>query len=70
MNWFKESQLIRPIAITFYNSYGELGISFQGSKTYTYPNVPPPLYEKIKYLLKERRYPTVYRILQNLKQVV
>ena len=70
MNWFKDSQLVRPIAITFYNSYGELGISFNGSKTYTYPNVPPPLYKKIQYLLKERNYPSAYRILQTLKQAV
>ena len=73
MNWFKGSQQVppiapRPIAITFYNNRGEMGISFNGSKTYTYPNVPPPLYGKVKLLLGKKNYSAAYRILQSLKK--
>ena len=49
MNWYKTAQQPpTPIAIVSYNSYGELGISFNGGKKYVYPDVSPFYKEKIE----------------------
>lgn len=67
MNWYKSSQHIpEPISIVSYNSYGELGISFNGGKKYIYPDVSPFIYKKIKSLLKYKNYTKVQEKLRNL----
>lgn len=65
MNWYKESQY-SPISIVSYDSYGELGISFNGGKKYIYHNIPVYLYEKIKKLLEKKNYRAAEKILKNL----
>ena len=67
MNWFKQTQQAPPIAIVSYiPEYGELGISFRGSKKYVYSDVSPFLYEKINILLRVKNYKEVQKILKNL----
>lgn len=65
MNWYKIAYTPEPISIVSYNSYNELGISFNGGKKYIYPNVSPFFYEKIKKLLKRKNYSTVAKILKS-----
>jgi hypothetical protein len=65
MNWYKLAQYA-PIAIVSYNSYGELGISFNGGQKYTYPNVNPFLYEKIRNALRNKNYKAVAALLKRL----
>jgi hypothetical protein len=56
MNWYKLAQFA-PIAIVSYNNtYEELGISFNGDKKYTYTNINPYTYNKIKKLLDHKNY--------------
>jgi len=67
LNWYKKAQNnTNPIVITFYNSYGELGVSFNGGKTYIYLNVNPYVYDKIKRLLRNKNYREVNKILKNI----
>jgi len=67
MNWYKKAQQAPPIAITSYiSAYGELGISFNGGQQYTYPDVSPFIYDKIKNLLKYKNYLKVQNMLKNL----
>jgi hypothetical protein len=68
MNWYKRAQTFTPAPITIvsYNSYGELGISFNGGKKYVYPNVSPYIYDNIKKLLKYKNYKKVQEMLQQL----
>jgi hypothetical protein len=67
MNWFKKAQFNHaPIAIVSYNSYGELGISFNGGKKYIYPDVSPFYKEKIEKLLKFKNYKAAQKLLSNL----
>ncbi len=69
MNWYKKAQEIRPIAITsYFDSIGELGISFSGGKTYIYPDVSPFLYEKINILLRVKNYREVSKILRRISE--
>jgi len=66
MNWFKKAQTV-PIRVLSYNqSYGELKISFNGGKGYTYYGVSPYLYERIDRLLGHRNYRKVNEMLRNL----
>ena len=67
MNWYKTSQKYAPIAIISYiPEYGELGISFNGSKKYIYPGVTPFNYNEIQILLRVKNYKKVQKILKNL----
>ncbi len=68
MNWYKKSQEIKPISIISYNHIGELGISFNGGKTYIYPDVSPFLYEKINILLRVKNFREVSRILRKVSE--
>lgn len=66
MNWYKTSQSV-PIAISSYTpEYGELVVSFNGGKGYTYPGVSPFIYEKIRRLLSVKNYREVQNMLKNL----
>lgn len=67
MNWYKTAQQPpTPIAIVSYNSYGELGISFNGGKKYVYPDVSPFYKEKIERFLKFKNYKAVQDLLKRL----
>lgn len=66
MNWYKKAQEFPPIAITSYDSYGNLGITFNGGKKYVYPDVSPYYYDYIKKFLKVKNYKKVQEILKNL----
>ncbi len=70
MNWYKKTaQEHDPIVITSYSSeIGELGISFNGGKTYRYLDVNPFTYMKIYKLLKVKNYKTVNKILKNISE--
>lgn len=66
MNWYKIAQLRAPIAITSYNeTYNQLGISFAGSKTYTYENIVPDDHNYLESLLKNRNYPKAQEVLES-----
>ena len=65
MNWYKIAQEYAPIGIVSYFS-GDLEISFNGGKKYTYENVPPVLYDRLDGLLRKGNYSAAQKILQNL----
>lgn len=67
MSWYRIAQQVLPITIVSYSpNIGELGISFNGKKTYIYPNVSPFLYERIDKLLRVKNYKEVSKILRNI----
>ena len=78
MNWYKKVQLTNkiklsqtniPIDIYSYNeTHGELKILFNDKGPYTYHNVNPFIYNKIKYLLSKRNYSTASKILRNISK--
>lgn len=65
MNWYKIAQEYAPIGITSYDSYGNLGITFNGGKKYVYENVNPMDYNRIDILLKNRNYKAAQKLLQS-----
>ena len=68
MNWYKQAQFA-SIAITSCDqTWNELGISFNGGPAYTYPDVSPHLYEKIRKLLYRKNYSEVGKILNRLSK--
>ena len=67
MNWYKKSQNPEPIEITVNNdTYNELGISFNGSKTYYYPNVNKQTRNYISFLLSRKNYKAVEKKLREI----
>ena len=71
MNWYKKSQNDKPapINITSYrDTYEELGISFNGSKTYHYPHVNKHIYREIAFLLSKKNYRAVEKKLKDILQ--
>ena len=70
MNWYKKTaQEYAPIAITsYFPNTGELGISFNGGKTYKYIDINSFTYDKIYKLLKVKNYKTVNSILKNISE--
>ena len=66
MNWFKQAQTYPPIAIvSYFPSYGELGISFNGGKKYTYYDINPDNHAYLKSLLKNKNYEVAESILRS-----
>lgn len=65
MSWYKKAQEYPPIAITSYDSYGDLGITFNGGKKYVYENINPADYNRIDTLLRKRNYRAAQKILAN-----
>ena len=69
MSWYKKAQQVVPISIvSYFPNIGELGISFNGGKTYVYPDVSPFLYERIDTLLRVKNYREVSKILKNISK--
>jgi len=68
MNWYKKAQQrIYPIMIAFYNhSTGDLGVSYNGGKTYVYPNISPYQKEYLEKLLGVKNYSTVSKFLKGI----
>ena len=66
MNWFKKAQQTPPIAIVSYDHDGNLGISFNGRKKYSYPDISQFYYNKIQTLLRVKNYKEVQKMLKNL----
>ena len=65
MNWYKTAQNVAPITIVSYiPSYGELGISFNGSKKYIYEKINPRDYNYLENLLKNKNYKKAQEILR------
>ena len=71
MNWYKKTQTENypPIGIISFNSYGELGISFNGGQKYTYYGVSLEMHKKIRGLLYYKNYRKAKEILDNLARL-
>ncbi len=69
MNWYKKTQNYAPIAITsYFPGTGELGISFNGGKTYKYQDINSRTYDEIYKLLKVKNYKTVNSMLRTISE--
>ena len=69
MNWYKQSQQAPlPIRITSYDGEWVIGISFNGSKTYYFPGFNYPLHEYMVSLQKNKNYPKMAKIINNVKE--
>lgn len=65
----KKSQTDSPIDIYSYNKTDEeLKILFKNKGPYTYYNVNPDMYNKIKYLINKKNYHAVNKILRNISK--
>lgn len=65
----KFAQSNTPISIYSYSkTYGELKILFNNKGPYTYYNVSPYTYNKIRYLLNKKNYSYVNKILRNISK--